>query len=497
MRSSVREVDQSLMEPVKECRRNDYLLSSKKIGSGAFSKVYLGYATHEKLLQNYKLASDLRSKGHAMVAVKIISIAEAPPEYSRKFLPREIYSLNVTYKHMNVIQLYESFQTESRAYLVLELASRGDLLEYINVMSDRRQSCGLEEGEARRLFRQIVSAVAHCHSHGIVHRDLKCENILLDEQGFVKLTDFGFASQCTPRHSLLKTFCGSAAYTAPEILMRKKYNGEQADLWSLGVILYAMVTGKLPFKERQPCKMLRMIKRGLTFRCAVSQECQELIQCLLQWKPSARLDLQQVASHCWMLPTSSVSFQKALNTIGNQFDLCKGQEKELKRGKNKVLDTAGSQKEGMPKIMESAPLLPPPPQTKIIHPSHTSASMDAMHTKVQMSKKSDYPPNRSGASTRCRLYLPSPCQLEDSHSRSAPWLQTFFQYQSSPIPWLKPFHNLPNFRKPDSPYSSNSYPASKLKGEKVRVDNCSLIEHIIPLFTSSMTPKPHAQHLIH
>ncbi|XP_029441918.1 testis-specific serine/threonine-protein kinase 5-like, partial [Rhinatrema bivittatum] len=101
--------------------------------------------------------------------------------------------------------------------------------------------------------------------------DLKCENILLDEQGFVKLTDFGFASQCTPRHSLLKTFCGSAAYTAPEILMRKKYNGEQADLWSLGVILYAMVTGKLPFKERQPCKMLRMIKRGLTFRCAVSQ----------------------------------------------------------------------------------------------------------------------------------------------------------------------------------------------------------------------------------
>ncbi|XP_001371428.1 testis-specific serine/threonine-protein kinase 5-like isoform X1 [Monodelphis domestica] len=304
----------AFMDQVRECRDNGYLLSSKKIGSGAFSKVYLGYATHERMRQNYKLSSDLRAKRHTMVAIKIISTAEAPLEYSRKFLPREIYSLNATYKHLNVIQLYETYRNSQRSYLVLELASRGDLLEHINATSDRRCCPGLEEEEARRLFRQLVSAVAHCHNVGIVHRDLKCENILLDDRGFVKLTDFGFANRTAVKNSLLSTFCGSVAYTAPEILMSKKYNGEQADLWSLGVILYAMVTGKLPFKERQPHKMLHLMRQSLAFRPSLSQECQDLIQGLLQLRPRARLGLQQVASHCWMLPASHALFHNVLST---------------------------------------------------------------------------------------------------------------------------------------------------------------------------------------
>ncbi|XP_003760575.1 testis-specific serine/threonine-protein kinase 5-like isoform X1 [Sarcophilus harrisii] len=303
----------AFMDQVRECRDNGYLLSSKKIGSGAFSKVYLGYATHERMRQNYKLSSDLRAKRHTMVAIKIISTAEAPLEYSRKFLPREIYSLNATYKHLNVIQLYETYRNSQRSYLVLELASRGDLLEHINATSDRRCCPGLEEEEARRLFRQLVSAVAHCHNVGIVHRDLKCENILLDDRGFVKLTDFGFANRTAVKNSLLSTFCGSVAYTAPEILMSKKYNGEQADLWSLGVILYAMVTGKLPFKERQPHKMLHLMRQSLAFRPSLSQECQDLIQGLLQLRPRARLGLQQVASHCWMLPASHALFHNVLS----------------------------------------------------------------------------------------------------------------------------------------------------------------------------------------
>uniref|UniRef100_A0A4X2M879 non-specific serine/threonine protein kinase n=1 Tax=Vombatus ursinus TaxID=29139 RepID=A0A4X2M879_VOMUR len=304
----------AFMDQVRECWDNGYLLSSKKIGSGAFSKVYLGYATHERMRQNYKLSSDLRAKRHTMVAIKIISTAEAPLEYSRKFLPREIYSLNATYKHLN-IQLYETYRNSQRSYLVLELASRGDLLEHINATSDRRCCPGLEEEEARRLFRQLVSAVAHCHNVGIVHRDLKCENILLDDQGFVKLTDFGFANRTAVKNSLLSTFCGSVAYTAPEILMSKKYNGEQADLWSLGVILYAMVTGKLPFKERQPHKMLHLMRQSLAFRPSLSQECQDLIQGLLQLRPRARLGLQQVASHCWMLPASHALFHNVLSAM--------------------------------------------------------------------------------------------------------------------------------------------------------------------------------------
>ncbi|KAM7317221.1 hypothetical protein ACRRTK_023523 [Alexandromys fortis] len=271
--NSRRELHQRVFtEQVRECMDNGYLLSSKKIGSGAFSKVYLAYATRERMKHNPKLFSDLRGKHHTMVAIKIVSTAEAPVEYSRKFLPREILSLNATYKHLNIVQLYETYQNSQRSYLVLELAARGDLLEHINAMSDLRCCPGLEEEEARRLFWQLVSAVAHCHNAGIVHRDLKCENILLDDQGFLKLTDFGFANCMGLKNSLLSTFCGSVAYTAPEILMSKKYNGEQADLWSLGIILHAMVSGKLPFKEHQPPRMLQLIRRGPIFRPGLSPE---------------------------------------------------------------------------------------------------------------------------------------------------------------------------------------------------------------------------------
>ncbi|OWK04416.1 hypothetical protein Celaphus_00016103 [Cervus elaphus hippelaphus] len=325
----------AFLEQVHECRDNGYLLSFKKIGSGAFSKVYLAYATQERMQHNSKLASDLRAKHHSMVAIKIVSTAEAPVEFSRKFLPREISSLNATYKHLNVVgrdprqpgpsylpqacpfpswdpyarvQLYETFANSRRTYLVLELAARGDLLEHINAVSAHRRCPGLEEEEARRLLWQLVSAVAHCHNSGIVHRDLKCENILLDDRGCLKLSDFGFAHQSGFKNTLLSTFCGSVAYTAPEILMSKKYNGEQADLWSLGVILYAMVTGKLPFKERQPHRMLYLMRRGPTFRPGLSPECQDLIRGLLQLRPRARLGLQQVATHHWMLPAAHALF---------------------------------------------------------------------------------------------------------------------------------------------------------------------------------------------
>ncbi|KAK7796463.1 hypothetical protein U0070_002099, partial [Myodes glareolus] len=301
--NSRRELHQRVFtEQVRECLDNGYLLSSKKIGSGAFSKVYLAYATRERMKHNPKLFSDLRDKHHTM----IVSTAEAPVEYSRKFLPREILSLNVTYKHLNIVQLYETYQNSQRSYLVLELAARGDLLEHINAVSDLRCCPGLEEEEARRLFWQLVSAVAHCHNAGIVHRDLKCENILLDDQGFLKLTDFGFANCMGLKNSLLSTFCGSVAYTAPEILMSKKYNGEQADLWSLGIILHAMVSGKLPFKEHQPPRMLQLIRRGPIFRPGLSPECWDLIRGLLQLHPCARLGLQQVAAHCWMLPAEHI-----------------------------------------------------------------------------------------------------------------------------------------------------------------------------------------------
>uniref|UniRef100_A0A667IJ65 non-specific serine/threonine protein kinase n=1 Tax=Lynx canadensis TaxID=61383 RepID=A0A667IJ65_LYNCA len=267
----------NFMEQARECRDNGYLLSSRKIGSGAFSKVYLACATRERMQHNAKLASDPRGKHHAMVRW-IISTAEAPVEFSQKFLPREIPSLNATYRHPNV--LYETHQDSRRSSLVLELAARGDLSEHINWASERRCS----RGWVRR------RPADRCGSS-----DLKRENILLDDRGLLKLTGFGFASHWGLKSLLPSTFCGSVAYTAPEILVSKKRNGEQADPRSLGITLCATVTGKLPFKEHQTHRMLHLTHHGPTFRPGMSPECRDPIRGLLQLRPCARLGLQHVA----------------------------------------------------------------------------------------------------------------------------------------------------------------------------------------------------------
>nr|XP_056710086.1 testis-specific serine/threonine-protein kinase 5-like [Euleptes europaea] len=476
---SKREADRRMfLEQVRESKENGYLLSSKKIGSGAFSRVYLGYATQEKMMQNYKLASDLRSKRHSMVAIKIISTADAPVEYTKKFLPREIYSLNVTYKHLNVIQLYEMYRNSKRTYLVLELASRGDLLEHINATSDRREFPGLEEEEARRLFRQIVSAVAHCHNVGIVHRDLKCENILLDERGFIKLTDFGFANRYSLKNSLMSTFCGSVAYTAPEILMSKKYNGELADLWSLGVILYAMVTGKLPFKERQPHKMIHVIKQGLAFRQPISPECQNLIEGLLQLKPAARLGLQQVATHRWMLPATSAIFHRVMSSIGAHPECHTSQEKPTAT----QAETGGSKSqlpglESMAKSSEG-----PTKEAKTLPTPRAASATGAFPTRPKVEKRSP-----EAIPANCILQLPSPRKTERPPRLSL--------YRPSLLTTLQPFHHLPNFRKPGSALSTSAYVASKRLGEKVPAraaalgsGSSSLNKQVHSLYT--MTPCP-------
>ncbi|XP_072366282.1 testis-specific serine/threonine-protein kinase 5-like isoform X2 [Scyliorhinus torazame] len=257
-------MDKAKVDEVSECRERGYLLTTKRIGSGSFSKVYLGFPTQEKIGCNFRLAVGLRSKRDNMVAIKIIPISQTLQHHSRRCLSREINALQTTYKHPNVIQLYETFRSPSRLYLVLELASQGDLLEHINRISDKNMALGLHEGEAKQLFHQLVGAVSHCHNKHIVHRDLKCENILLDETGCVKLTDFGLATRCR-KNGLMSTFCGSMPYTAPEILQGQKYQGEHADIWSMGVILYAMVTGKLPFTEFQPSKLLGEIKSGVLY----------------------------------------------------------------------------------------------------------------------------------------------------------------------------------------------------------------------------------------
>ncbi|XP_072051740.1 uncharacterized protein [Amphiura filiformis] len=314
-----------------ECRRHGYVLTDKTLGTGAYAKVKLAKVLDKKREKCPKLNADLKEKGHDMVAIKVISRKDAPAEYVSKFMPREIDALKITYKHPNLIQLYEVFRSDTKIYLVIEYAPNGDILSYINEYV-LETGCAVSEEKSREIFRQIVAGVSHCHQLNVVHRDLKCENILLDENDNVKISDFGFACRFpTNRCNMLSTFCGSYAYAAPEILSARNYDGKLADIWSLGVILYALVNGRLPFNDQNINSLIEQTKKKVYIQACVSKECTDLIRKLLRFRPMTRLRMHEIVNHQWIrkpthsrttsgLPSSSQTFRKAIRESDDEDD---------------------------------------------------------------------------------------------------------------------------------------------------------------------------------
>lgn len=293
-----------------DCERRGYKLTKNCLGTGAYAKVKLAYVSNAKLEKDKRLADELREKGTNKVAIKIISRKHAPKEYVKKFMPREIETLHATYRSPHVTQLYETFRTESRVYLIMEYASKGDLLEYINSRSGKTP--GIGEAKAKEFFKQLVAGLLHCHRRNVVHRDLKCENILLDEESeTIKISDFGFATRFpTNKQNLLETFCGSYAYAAPEILQAEKYDGKIADIWSLGIILFAMVNGRLPYNDRDIRTLLEQTKTKPRFssRVQVTPECQDIVAKILTADFNKRPTLNDIIRHEWMtveIPTEN------------------------------------------------------------------------------------------------------------------------------------------------------------------------------------------------
>ncbi|ETE69248.1 MAP/microtubule affinity-regulating kinase 3 [Ophiophagus hannah] len=194
----------------------------KTIGKGNFAKV--------------KLARHILTGRE--VAIKIIDKTQLNPTSLQKLF-REVRIMKIL-NHPNIVKLFEVIETEKTLYLIMEYASGGEVFDYL-VAHGR-----MKEKEARAKFRQIVSAVQYCHQKHIVHRDLKAENLLLDADMNIKIADFGFSNEFTVGNKL-DTFCGSPPYAAPELFQGKKYDGPEVDVWSLGVILYTLVSGSLPF----------------------------------------------------------------------------------------------------------------------------------------------------------------------------------------------------------------------------------------------------------
>jgi len=223
------------------------------------------------------------------VAVKIVDKAKIQPNVLAK-VEREITIMKLI-EHHNVLKLYDVYESKKNLFLVLEYVGGGELFEYL-VKKGR-----LPLSEAKRCFRQIVSAVHYCHEHLICHRDLKPENLLLDEKKNIKIADFGMAS-VQVENGMLETSCGSPHYACPEVVRGIRYDGRKADTWSCGVILYALVVGCLPFDDDNLRVLLEKVKRGVfSMPAFVPVDCVELITRMIRVNPEERYTLAEVKKH--------------------------------------------------------------------------------------------------------------------------------------------------------------------------------------------------------
>ncbi|XP_029428685.1 LOW QUALITY PROTEIN: serine/threonine-protein kinase SIK2 [Rhinatrema bivittatum] len=227
------------------------------------------------------------------VAIKIIDKSQLDAVNLEKIY-REVQIMKML-DHPHIIKLYQVMETENMLYLVTEYAKNGEIFDYL--ASHGR----LSETEARRKFWQILSAVDYCHSRKIVHRDLKAENLLLDNHMNIKIADFGFGNFYKTGEPLA-TWCGSPPYAAPEVFEGHQYEGPQLDIWSMGVVLYVLVCGALPFDgPTLPILRQRVLEGRFRIPYFMSEECEHLIRRMLVLEPAKRLTIGQIKEHKWML----------------------------------------------------------------------------------------------------------------------------------------------------------------------------------------------------
>ncbi|KAG6517802.1 CBL-interacting protein kinase 6-like [Zingiber officinale] len=255
------------------------------LGRGSFGKVHL--------------ARDLCA-GRS-VAVKVVDKATVVRAGMMDHLKREISAMRMV-RHPNVVALHEVMATRSKIYLAMELVRGGEL--FARVAGAGR----LSESAARRYFRQLISAVDFCHRRGVYHRDLKLENLLLDENDDLKVADFGLSALADPARTdrLLHTLCGTPAYVAPEVLFQRGYDGAKTDVWACGVILFVLLAGFLPFRDDNIMAMYKKICRG-DFQCPpwISPGARRIIVKLLDPNPNTRITLTKLMESSWFNKSAS------------------------------------------------------------------------------------------------------------------------------------------------------------------------------------------------
>ncbi|KAJ1292498.1 hypothetical protein BS78_02G396000 [Paspalum vaginatum] len=256
-------------------------------------KYELGRAIGEGTFAKVRLAKNVENGDH--VALKILDKKKVQKHRLVEQIRREICTMKLI-QHPNVVRLYEVMGSKTRIYIVLEFVMGGDLHDTVAT------SGRLEEDEARRYFQQLINAVDYCHSRGVYHRDLKLENLLLDVAGNLKISDFGLSaiSDQVKNDGLLHTTCGTPNYVAPEVIDDKGYDGALADLWSCGVILFALLAGYLPFEDENIASLYKKISEA-QFTCPswFSAGAKRLITRILDPNPSTRITVARVQKDPW------------------------------------------------------------------------------------------------------------------------------------------------------------------------------------------------------
>lgn len=261
-----KQVIHSINEIKNKGNIEDYIIG-KQVGQGAYASVK--FATH--VATNIKVAFKTYEK------IKLLD------SNKKKNVIREIEILEML-NHKNIVKFIETIETNRQLHIVMEYISGCSLHGYLKRKSNRR----LDEQEAKRLILQIVSALEYCHNKHIAHRDIKLENLLLDEKGDIKIIDFGF-STCMKIDVKTKIFCGTPSYMAPEIVSRKEYLGAPVDIWALGVIIFVFLTGTFPFRGMNDHELYRKIQtNSYTVPQYVSRGASSLISRILKNDPNLR-----------------------------------------------------------------------------------------------------------------------------------------------------------------------------------------------------------------
>ncbi|CAM8932897.1 unnamed protein product [Rhodiola kirilowii] len=251
------------------------------LGKGSFAKVYRAHSVADG----------------TPVAIKII---DKPKPTVADLITREVSAMQRLKHHPNILKIHEVMATKTKIYLVMELAEGGELHSKIA----RRGR--LTEAAARKYFQQLVSALRFCHRHGVAHRDMKPQNLLLDKDGNLKIADFGLSALPEQlSEGVLKTACGTPAYTAPEVFCRPRggfagYDGAKADSWSCGVILFVLLSGSLPFDDSNFSAMYKkMYQRDYNLPTWISRPAKSIISQMLDPNPKTRLSIEDLTRFSW------------------------------------------------------------------------------------------------------------------------------------------------------------------------------------------------------